>query len=509
MARYPFERLFDALVDPARCERAMGLLLTAYAAVWTVYATISKSGRDIHSDMGELFSWSQEVGLGTSKHPPLAAWLTGAWFSVFPREDWAYYLLAIIVATLSLWIVWKASKPYLPPDKRVIGIALLTFVPFYNFHAIKFNVNTVLMPCWAATTWWFLRSLETRRAQWAILAGIGAAAAMLGKYWSIFLLGGLGVAALQDARRTAYFRSPAPWLTILVGTVLMAPHIAWLIKYDFEPFRYALNVHEATFLSAASSSFDFIAGSLAYIAAPIVLSVVATRPTIRAVEDTLWPAEPERRTIVIAFAAPLILAGLAAIPLQIIIVSLWSMSAMTLLPTVLLSSPLVVMERAVSVRLLVLAVGFPLLMVAISPLVAITIHSKGTTSEEGHYRLIAQAVEHAWRKHTNLPLRIVGSSSDLANGVIFYLPDRPSTFVILNPRETPWVDDARIRREGIAIVCPEQDMDCNRVLDSYAEQTPGAQSEETILARRYFGTLDSPERYRIVVIIPNTSNHAP
>jgi hypothetical protein len=179
------------------------------------------------------------------------------------------------------------------------------------------------------------------------------------------------------------------------------------------------------------------------------------------------------------------------------------MSAMTLLPIVLLSSPLVVMERAVSVRLLALAIGFPLLMVAISPLVATIIHSKGLKSEEGHYRLIAQAVADAWREHTNMPLDIVGSTSDLMNGMIFYLTGRPSTFAILNPRETPWVDETRIRREGIAIVCPEQDVACNRVLDRYAEQSLRAQTEEVILARRYFGTLDVPERYRIVVIIPN------
>ncbi len=87
---------------------------------------------------------------------------------------------------------------------------LLTFVPFYNFHALRFNANAVLIPFWALTTWFFLRSFDTRRAGWAVLAGAGAAAAMLGKYWSIFLLAGLAIAAVTDPRRSAYLRSPAP-----------------------------------------------------------------------------------------------------------------------------------------------------------------------------------------------------------------------------------------------------------------------------------------------------------
>jgi hypothetical protein len=42
---------------------------------------------------------------------------------------------------------------YPPPGKRVVGMALLTLVPFFNFHAIKFNANTVLTPIWAMATW--------------------------------------------------------------------------------------------------------------------------------------------------------------------------------------------------------------------------------------------------------------------------------------------------------------------------------------------------------------------
>ena len=113
------------------------------------------------------------------------------WFTVFPVAEWSYYLLAMLMPAIALWIVWRLSADYLDIEKRVFGLALLTLVPFFNFHALKFNVNTVLMPLWAATTWWFLRSYTTRSALYAALAGFGAAACMLGKYWSVFLLAGL------------------------------------------------------------------------------------------------------------------------------------------------------------------------------------------------------------------------------------------------------------------------------------------------------------------------------
>src|ERR1700686_3861320 len=132
-ARNRFERLFDALTDPARCERTMLLVLAGYFATWSLYAAIAKGSQDIHTDMGEFVAWSREAGFGTPKHPPLGAWLVRAWFGVLPRQDWAYYALAILLVTVALWFAWKLAGRYLPPDKRVVGIALLTVVPFYNF----------------------------------------------------------------------------------------------------------------------------------------------------------------------------------------------------------------------------------------------------------------------------------------------------------------------------------------------------------------------------------------
>ena len=94
--------------------------------------------------MTELIAWSRDLAWGY-KHPPLAAALiVRLWFSVFPLAEWSYYLLAMLMPTLALWIVWRLSADYLDIEKRVAGLALLMLVPFFNFHALKFNVNTVL-----------------------------------------------------------------------------------------------------------------------------------------------------------------------------------------------------------------------------------------------------------------------------------------------------------------------------------------------------------------------------
>ena len=306
----PFERMAAALTDPARREVSVVRLLVAYCLAWSLYGALAKGSQDVHFDMGEMVAWARDAGIGTPKHPPLSAWLVRAWFTAFPLADWAYYLFAMVLTTFALWVAWRVSERYLDAEKRIAGLLLLTFIPFFNFHALKFNANTVLIPLWALTTWFFLRSFETRSAVWGALAGAAAAAAMLGKYWSVFLLAGLGVAALADPRRGAYFRSAAPWMTVAVGAILLAPHVAWIVANDFAPFTYAVVAHQSTLASAAMSGLGFLLGVAGYIAAPAAISAAVTRPSLAAIADTLWPRTAERRFALIAFLAPLILPAL-------------------------------------------------------------------------------------------------------------------------------------------------------------------------------------------------------
>lgn len=365
----PIDALRGALIDPARRERNVVLALAVYAVLWTIYGTIAKSGQGLHPDMTELLDWSRHLAWGY-KHPPLAAAIVWLWFSVFLVAAWSYYLLAMLMPAIALWIVWRLSADYLDIEKRIFGIALLTLVPFFNFHALKFNVNTVLMPLWAATTLWFLRSYTTRSAFYAALAGAGAAAAMLGKYWSIFLIAGLVVAALIDKRRGAYFRSAAPWITVAVGLVAIAPHLVWLYQHHFEPFAYAMVVHgEKPFGATVVGALGYLAGSAGYVAIPVIIALIAARPSRTALADMMWPAETDRRLAAAAFWGPLLLPVVGALASGTDITSLWSMSAWTLLPVLLLSPPAMTISGVDTRRLLAFAVALPLIMLIASPVI--------------------------------------------------------------------------------------------------------------------------------------------
>jgi 4-amino-4-deoxy-L-arabinose transferase-like glycosyltransferase len=518
--RSAFEALTDALLDASRRDRVMLLLLAAYAAAWTLYGAIAKSSQDLHPDMVELIAWSRDPSLGYPKHPPLGAWLVRLWFDVLPLSDWSFYLLAMLLPTLALWIVWRFSADYLAVEKRVAGVALLMLIPFYNFHALKYNANTVLMPAWAATTFVFLRSYRSRSGLYAALAGVGAAVSMLTKYWSVFLLIGLIAAALVDPRRRVYFRSWAPWITIVTGLVVLSPHLIWLYQHDFVPVQYALAKHATHSLGqSVREALSYLLGVAAFAAAPVILAIAAVRPSRATLAEMIWPSDRERRMAAIAFWGPLLLPVVGTLASGTTPTPLWSMSAWALLPVLLLSPSGVKIVPLNLQGILRLAMAEPLVMLIAAPAIAIAIHFAGVTPPAAHGRLLAAQTEQAWRQATAQPLRFVGC--DVGNEVIAYAQDRPRALAwrffggdIADtvyaeghgwPRTAPGPSepsDTQLAESGMALVCSADDGSWVGPAAARAARNPTAKRLDVEVARDFWGLPGQPQRYAIFIIPP-------
>lgn len=496
------ERLVAALADPARRERTVAGVLVGYVLLWTLYGVLAKASQDVHIDMAEMVGFSREPDFGAGKHPPFAAAVAGAWFSIFPEADWSYYLLAVSVVGLALWFIWRILGLYLDGEKRVLGLALLTLVPFFNFHALKYNNNTVLILLWALATYEFLRSYESRRVIDAALAGVAAAATMYGKYWSVMLLAGLGIAALADRRRVAYFRSPAPYVTVIVGLLVLSPLVLTMVGSNFASVGYAYGIHGArSLLTSLVSAMGYLLAGAGYVAAPLIIVALAARPNRAALRDMAWPSDDRRRLAALAFWGPLLAPMAVAMIAHLELTGLWTMSAWALLPVMLLSSSMATVSHRNVVRTVAFAALFPLLMVLVAPVIAFAIHRAGQNPATIHSSLLAEPVDRFWRELTNKPLRLFSGYQELGYGTAFYLPSRPLVVHVLDGVAPPDLDQ-RVAREGIALVCPIQSETCLSFAFALAAKAPTSTRTEVEIARRFMGITGAPARYLIVVVPP-------
>jgi 4-amino-4-deoxy-L-arabinose transferase-like glycosyltransferase len=493
--------LVDALSDPARRRRAALGLVIAYAVAWTLYGIIAKSSQDMNADMAEMVVWARELALGYPKHPPLLGWVVFLWFSVFPLADWAYTLLAVVTVSAGIYLAFELAGEWLQGEKRAAVPFLLALIPFYNFLGLKFDQNSALIPLWALAMWAFVRALRTRHLGWAALAGLAAAGAMLVKYWSVFLLVALALAALFDRNRKTYFRSAAPWVTAGAFLLVVAPHAIWLVQENFPPIRWVATRRTAgSALDFFSSLGEYLGGTLGYAVLPLLLGLVLLRPPLPAVLDTWFPRD-ERRVPAILFWIPILLPVLIALPLGTRLLSLWNAPAYNLLPVMMLGSALILVSRLSVRRMAAVAMGVTALALIASPVVAYVTLKAGVENHAAYARLVMQAAEREWRQITTKPLKLVAGPFVLASSAAFYGSDRPSTFADFSAYLSPWADDARIARDGMAILCPADFDHCLQVMGNYQAAYGGRRADVT-LTRSWLSFESAPARFVVATIPP-------
>ena len=208
---------------------------------WVLAHGIADTNLDSYADMLENYAWGQDWAWGSAKHPPLFAWVTGAWFVIFPTLDSAYHLLSYLNVAIGLLGVYRLAHALDRDDLALPAVILLSMAFPYSTLAVKFNANAILLSVWpwVAVAWVHsIRKRDHTGLRWSVALGVLAALAMLGKYYSGVFLLALFLASFASAPGRQWFKTPKPWLTLLVFGLCMLPHIAWLQSHEFVTLHY-------------------------------------------------------------------------------------------------------------------------------------------------------------------------------------------------------------------------------------------------------------------------------
>ncbi len=483
--------------------RATFILLALFVAIWTTFQIISFSSLDLHADLAELYAWTHHLSAGYYKHPPLGALMAAAWFAIFPATDWSFHLLAMTNAAIALFAIDLIARRYLTGDKRLFVLLFLLLTPFYQFHSFNFNANGILLSTWPIAVYCFLRAFETRGVLWSAAAGVTAALAMLGKYYSFYLIAGLVVAALSHPARWTYLKSRSPWISTIAGLAVLAPHLYWLAANGFPTFKYIFVVRGfSSQLDILNGNAAYMAGAIGYVALPLAIYLFSVRPDRRVLTRAFWPSDPELRMLVALLAVPLLLPPLSAPFLGVKLTSLWTMQAWFLLPIVLLAPAAVVLPRRAAIGVAVFVLAIAAAVTAASPGIAWVYHFRTDEDGRAYYRLVSEEISAAWRQSTRTPLRIVIGDPFFAVAASFYSPEHPDSVFGFDLRLAPWVTDERLQREGYAVVCRADDVHCTRTASQRAADNPLARAREIEVPNRYLGHTSATKRFLILIVPP-------
>ena len=192
-------------------------------------------------DMLENLYWGKEWQLGYSKHPPLFAWVSFAFYKICFSIPESLYILTQLNLLLGLYFILQITQLiYGDTEKSYAAVFIFMSSACAVFGNEKFNATTILMSLFPAMFYFFLRMIKFRKKTDAIFLGIFSALALVSKYFSPLFMGCMGLFLLINKDCRSIFKTSLPYITLLIFFVGISWHLYWIYESNFITIKYAL-----------------------------------------------------------------------------------------------------------------------------------------------------------------------------------------------------------------------------------------------------------------------------
>ncbi len=442
----------------------MLLLCAAQVLLWSLAFGLTYSAPEL--DGAEQFVWSFSLENGYWKHPPMPSWIMHGLIQVFGASVALPFVATQISVVVALALTWRLGCEFMSARRSLIAMVLTSLVTYHNIGADCFNHNTALLPFQAAALLAFYRA--TRLGLWHrwALAGLLAGLAMLVKYVAALpLIGMLAYFALDRSLHTRRHLAGLAIATAVFALTLL-PHVIWLERTDFLPFRYARSVAQSLpGLAQTTQDLAMFLLTQAMRFVPFACGawfVLRGQPRADGADlDTRHDAEPNDKLFLwVAAASPLLLTVAIGLLSQTQMQSRWGANAFLLSGWVVMSS----VRRIDSGRAFTRAVGFAAIA-HLALCLGLTL-SKTVVADKLGIRtranfpgaVLARNAHVTWRLYSRDPLRIVVSDIWLGGNIIANGDDRVAVLIDGHYLKSPWVRESAVRDCG-ALVLDDQTND--------------------------------------------------
>jgi len=474
-SRLKFARLRAALVASAVGARSAPFLVILFALVhcvlWTGILVNLKASQDIHMDVAEAYGWGQKFLMGYGKHPPLAGWIAGVWFQLFPVRDWSTYALAMATVSIGLVLCWHIARCVVDRRRAFFVLVMLALYPLFNFKGFKFNPDLLQLVTLPLLVLAYLKAFKKRSLISGIGLGLAAVAAVMTKYWVLTMIGAIGLAALIDPHRMKFLRSTAPWAAFATFVAGITPHLMWLAGVGFVPLFYAGETYALGSRAAALHRvIAYVEHNAVLIAVPLVLAALAlavVRPWrgLRFITGS-WRGGPNpavsrvgARQVWIIQSIVAIGPLIGALGLSVFIKTDWGISLFFLVPLAVVAIPQLRLRGAALFNITAIWLVVTVVTLLTSPLILsgeIAANDNKLAAYSARSELARTLTNH-WHKRFGTRWEIVAGPMNASQHMVFYSPDHPRAFMPLQPWGSGLTSIDDLKHYGFIAVWEESD----------------------------------------------------
>ncbi|HWB51684.1 MAG TPA: glycosyltransferase family 39 protein [Stellaceae bacterium] len=208
--------------------------LTAARLVWLAVQTAG-----LYPDEAQYWFWSRHLALGYYSKPPLVAWVIALTTALAGNSEFAVRLSAPLLHAAAAGFVYVVGARLY--DRRLGFCAALAYatLPGVSFSAYLISTDAVLLPCWAAALYAFIRAREEDDWRWWIATGIAVGLGLLAKYAMVYWLLSAVIFVLSSRGERHHGRGLAAALAI--AALFYLPNLWWNWSHGFATYVHTRN----------------------------------------------------------------------------------------------------------------------------------------------------------------------------------------------------------------------------------------------------------------------------
>jgi hypothetical protein len=328
---------------------------------------------------------------------------------------------------------------------------------------------------------------------------------MLGKYYSVFLLGGFAVAAIAHPQRRAYFTSSAPWISVATGLAALVPHIYWLATTGAKPFAYALDRHAGKpVIQSLIEAALFLVGTAAMLAVPAAICAFVAGERLKTIRQDVLVMDDRLLLLFSIGIATIAFPTMIAAGFRTDMPPIWVMQGLFLFVIPMVCGLRDPIPRAHAVNLAASAIGIALFAAFVAaPIHAVYRNDHPLGEGRNFYRRAADEVTRLWHAQSDTPLAAVGGDDGLAFALAFYSPDHPIyDELIVHPRNEYLPDDVTFD-SGWAALCYAEAIYCIQSMERTAARFPRFVRTDFVLQSTLLGDPGAVQRFTAFIVLPS------
>lgn len=201
-------------------------------------------------DEAYYWLWGQHLDWSYYDHPPLQAWVQGAFTTLLGRSNFVLRLPNLL-SNFGFFYIYYRITIYLygrEPNRQFWLVVLLILASplYFLFLALAWH-DHLLITFSLLAMYWFITFLDGYIADgkgesWRLYGSAGAIAlAILSKYNAIFVPIGFLAALIADSRLRPLLRDRRLYFASAIALTALIPILIWNVSNDWQSFRYYLN----------------------------------------------------------------------------------------------------------------------------------------------------------------------------------------------------------------------------------------------------------------------------